>query len=515
MIFALLTLLSGLSLSAIAEYFSVIGLLAIFPMAFWPILLLGISAGVAKIVAATWLKREWNNSPIVIKTYLFISIIILMIITSIGSYGFLSKAHLEQGASTVDNSAKIERLDQEISRERSTIADDEKLISQLDSTINSYLGKDRTDKSVSIRRSQAPQRKQLRDDINTSQKKIDDYSDQKLSLQSEVRKLELDTGPIRYIAELFYGTDSNSTKNIEAAVRIFSLIIVLTLDPLAVILTVAANHTFLRLQNEKNQKVKEEEHTRQNVRGAAETKQPLDNQQNTNEVFQKTDTSEKLSKDYDRTKYTILEPAKIHSEILQKSLDLLNEDEETTTHSIESKNGILPYDSERNIPTLDDTTSFGNKNATTPTDSQEITETQALEEAPLTNVTLLIHDNNIIEDSQEIELSKNDISERGPWAAQASTLRGLIGNSLHFVPKKINEEEKYKIKISSANEDEVDKGHATSPITPSVQLQRQEKEMPQKFIANSIRNTISEKSINSEKVTIPTPLSWLNEFKRI
>jgi hypothetical protein len=255
MIFELLTLFAALSLAAVADWFSIIGFMAIYAAAPAPILIMGVVLALAKLVATSWVYRNWGIADWKLKVPLIGFVLALMVTTSIGTFGFLSKAHLDQGVSTADNSSKIERLDQQIAREKSIISDDEKVIAQLDATINSYIGKDRTDKSLAVRRSQAPQRKQLRDAIDIAQKRIDDYSDERLKLQSEVRKQELDVGPVRYIAELFYGAEKDSSKNIEAAVRIFTLLIVSTLDPLAVILLVAANHTLLRRRNEKDKKV--------------------------------------------------------------------------------------------------------------------------------------------------------------------------------------------------------------------------------------------------------------------
>ena len=248
MIFALLTLLSALSLAGVAGWFSIIGITSIYAAFPLHALVMGAVLEGGKLVTTSWLYRNWSYATWKLKLPLVVLTIILMLVTSIGVFGFLSKAHLEQGASTVDNSAKIERLDQQIAREKATIDDDNKVITQLDATINSYLGKDRTDRSLSVRRSQNPQRKQLRDDIDAAQKRIDGFSDEKMKLTSEVRKLQLDVGPIRYIAELVYGADGNADKNIESAVRLFTLIIVSTLDPLAVILLIAANHTLLRRQ---------------------------------------------------------------------------------------------------------------------------------------------------------------------------------------------------------------------------------------------------------------------------
>lgn len=249
----ILTLLAGLSLSVISAYFSIIGLLIIFPTSFWPILAMGVSLEAAKVIAILWLKQNWSTPSIFVRTYLLISVLVLMSITSIGTYGFLSKAHIEQGASTVDNTPKIVQFGDQIDRMKAQVADDEKIIKQLDSTVDSYLGKDRTDKSLAVRKSQVPQRKQLRNDIDEIQKRIDDLTNQKFQLESAVRKVQLDVGPIRYIAELFYGVADDATQNIESAVRLFTLLIVLSLDPFAISLLMASNNTMLRMKDEKEE----------------------------------------------------------------------------------------------------------------------------------------------------------------------------------------------------------------------------------------------------------------------
>lgn len=262
MLFALLTLLAALALAAVAGWFSIIGIMSIYAGARIQAMIMGVVLECAALVTTSWLYRNWKFANWKLKVPLIVLTVFLMLATNIGVFGFLSKAHLEQGAGTIDNGAKVERLEQQITREKSVIADNEKVIAQLDATINSYIGKDRTDKSVAIRRSQEPQRKQLRADIDAAQKRIDGFSDEKLKLQSEVRKMQLEVGPIRYIAELIYGVDNNTDKNIEAAVRIFTLLIVMTLDPLAVILLIAANQSLMRWQDEKKQnKIQEEKDT--------------------------------------------------------------------------------------------------------------------------------------------------------------------------------------------------------------------------------------------------------------
>lgn len=251
MIFAILTLFSALTLAAVAGWFSIAGVMAIYAGApMHAALVMGVTLELAKLITTSWLYRNWEHASWQLKLPLMYFLIALMVATSIGVFGFLSKSHLEQGSATIDNTAKVERLDQQIAREQSIIADNEKVISQLDATVNSFIGKDQANRAVVIRRSQAVQRKQLRADIDAAYVRINSFSDQKFELTAEVRALSLEVGPIRYIADLFYTDDVSDNVKVETAVKLFTLLIVSTLDPLAVILLIAANHTLLRLKNE-------------------------------------------------------------------------------------------------------------------------------------------------------------------------------------------------------------------------------------------------------------------------
>lgn len=249
MIFALLTLLSALSLAAVAGWFSIVGFMTIYAGAPLYALVMGIVTECAKLITASWLYRNWEFSDWKLKVPLVYFTVCLMVITSTGVFGFLSKAHIEQNSGTLNNSAKVEELSYKIDREKAVVADNEKVIAQLDATVNSLLSKENPERALSVRRSQTSQRKQLQDVIASAQAKIDTLSAEKFKLESEIRALQLEVGPIRYIAEMIYGTDDTS-KNIESAVKIFTLLIVSTLDPLAIILLIAANNTLMRLRRE-------------------------------------------------------------------------------------------------------------------------------------------------------------------------------------------------------------------------------------------------------------------------
>lgn len=476
MFFAIITLLSALSLAGVAGWFSIIGMMAIFAGAPIQALILGVVVEVGKLVTTSWIYRNWEHSDWRLKTPLIAATAIVMLVTSIGVFGFLSKAHLEQGASTLDNSARVERLDQQIAREKSVIADNEKVISQLDATINSYLGKDRADRSVTIRRSQAPQRKQLRDDIDAAQKKIDTLSEERFTLQSEVRKLELEVGPIRYISEIMYGT-SDTEKNVEAAVRMFTLLIVSTLDPLAIILLIAANHTLLRLQNEKKKKTEEERHTRQDsdIQAHAHTPAIPIHAQDA-QLSENKGNDEPISEDIPVTGSHVQE-AEVHVPIPKEDVEILVEDKAPVEE-------YIPAEMPPALPTI-------------------------LQPTP----TLISNVPEAINITDHIAEPKTDTGtkEAGPWMSQNYILSELLGSGPHFIPEKINEEE--KINTSSTSDDTAttagEEVHIGSEISGIPNKAGQEEPIWSQD-RDSIQPIIEE---NRRSSPSPVVLSWLKEFK--
>ena len=121
MFIAILTLLSALSISGVAIFYSVIGLATIFPGAFWPVVIMGSVLEVGKLVTASWLYRNWKQTRFLLKTYLTIAVVVLSLITSMGIFGFLSKAHLEQTAMSDEQVAQISVLQGKIVRSSAKI----------------------------------------------------------------------------------------------------------------------------------------------------------------------------------------------------------------------------------------------------------------------------------------------------------------------------------------------------------------------------------------------------------
>lgn len=235
-----LTLLTALVLSGIAAWYSIVGLTAIFAAAVIPVIIMGASLEIAKVVTTVWLHRFWSQSGLLIKLYLIPAVLVLAVITSMGIFGFLSKAHLDQAKPAGNNTAKIERIDLQLDREKRKITDAEKVISQLDKAVQVLLDNDRIrgpDGAIAVRKSQQEERDNLSLIITQSQTTIDKLEDEKFDLNVAVRDLELEVGPIRYVAELIYEDAEN---NLEKAVRGVIILLVVVFDPLALCLVLAS-----------------------------------------------------------------------------------------------------------------------------------------------------------------------------------------------------------------------------------------------------------------------------------
>jgi hypothetical protein len=237
---AFLALLAGLLLSGTAAYYSIIGLIAIFPGALFAIALMGSSLELAKLVAASWLYRNWDIAPRFIKIYFIFAIIILMGITSLGTFGFLSKVHLETSIGMADNSIEIARIENQIVSEQRQLDNAQRSIETLDGMLSMNFNAAETNR---IRNSQRQERQELNQLIKDSSVRIADLNTQLVPLKRENIEVEAKIGPLKYIAELIYG--DNAKDYFDDAVRFVIILIVLVFDPLAVLLLIAANVSFM------------------------------------------------------------------------------------------------------------------------------------------------------------------------------------------------------------------------------------------------------------------------------
>ena len=251
MFFGILTLIVGLAISGVAAWYSIVGLMAIFAAAKIPIAIMGAVLEVGKLLTASWLYQFWDKTNTLLKSYFTIAVVVLMFITSMGIFGFLSKAHMDQTLTVGDNSLLIERIDRKIDREKVKITDAETVVAQLDKTVQVLIDYDRIrgpSGAIAVRESQNDERASLSNIIDQAYSKIDTLSVEKLELDKEQLELEAEVGPIKYIAAFIYGDELDKTL-LERAVRWIIITIIFVFDPLAVLLIVAANMTFKEVMN--------------------------------------------------------------------------------------------------------------------------------------------------------------------------------------------------------------------------------------------------------------------------
>lgn len=244
-----LMLAVALMLSAVAAYYSIAGLTAIFAAAVIPIIVMGGTLEVAKLVVASWLYRNWKNVNKLMKAYFVSALVVLMFLTSMGIFGFLSKAHLDQALPSGEIAAQVQMIDQKIAVQKEIINDNRTILRQLDEAVNQTMGRSTDEqgaaRSVSIRKAQTKERAQANKTIEVSQEQVNKLLEQRAPIASQLRQVEAEVGPVKYIASLIYG-DTTDQSTLESAVRIVILMIVFVFDPLAVLMLIAVNSDLKR-----------------------------------------------------------------------------------------------------------------------------------------------------------------------------------------------------------------------------------------------------------------------------
>jgi len=223
MIQALLPFIIAIALSAIAAFYSVIGLAQIFPGSFWPIILMGSVLEAAKLVTVSWLYNNWSVTVRAMRYYFCIAIVLLMAITSMGIFGYLSRAHIESNIVVGANTVQLK-----------TIETQEKI------------ARDRLDYLLARAKDPSTASNKLDKQIQETQAELTRLTKEKSPLMAEENKLTAEIGPIKYIAEIFY--DRNDTGFIDKAVRLVIFTIIIVFDPLAVLLLIASNQTYKRIK---------------------------------------------------------------------------------------------------------------------------------------------------------------------------------------------------------------------------------------------------------------------------
>mgnify|MGYP005746800001 FL=1 len=244
-----LTLISGISLSIIAAGYSIIGLAALFAGATTAIYAMGGALEVAKLVMASWLYNNWKSPllPKSIKYYLTSAVVVLIFITSVGIFGFLSKAHLDQVVPENNNALQIQIIDEQIEQRQNTISRSQTQLEKMDELVintteeTSWFSSS-SQRAIDERNNQREERLLLEKTIDESLNKINELSDKKAGIRTEQLKLEADLGPIKYVAEFIYGDEAEN--HFDKAVRIIIIILIFVFDPVAVLMLISANISF-------------------------------------------------------------------------------------------------------------------------------------------------------------------------------------------------------------------------------------------------------------------------------
>ena len=259
MFFGYFLLTVAISISTVSAYYSISGLTAIFSGAVIPIIIMGSALEIGKISATVWLHKYWDRASIQFKLYLIPAIAGLMLITSMGIFGLLSKSHVASSEISASAQAKVQIFDDKIATEKENIASAKQSLAQLDKQVNEVLSRSTNtqgaSKSVQIRKQQVAERKQLDKIISGAQTRIEQLQADKAPLATSLRTAESDIGPIKYIAAMIYG-DKPDAAILEKAVRAVILIIVFVFDPLALVLILAAEQTLVWTREDKEKKDK-------------------------------------------------------------------------------------------------------------------------------------------------------------------------------------------------------------------------------------------------------------------
>ena len=301
MLTIIITFLSAISISIIAAGYSIVGLSTLFAGAVVPIIAMGSALEVGKLVAASWLYNNWRNKlvPYTIKMYLTFAVIVLIFITSMGIFGFLSKAHLDQVKPTSSNNIKIELIDKQINQEQLIIDRSNKTLSLLDQTLEKYIELEYVSRGLKEREKQKEEREALTLAINNASDKISELTDKKAVLELEQDKIEAEVGPIKYIAELIYGEQAQDY--FDKAVRWVIIVLIFVFDPLAVLLLIAANISLRSrkvAKEEKENKI-QKDYQKEATNAKVRAKRVRDREKIYKDFFKKLGTRDLKNRDYE------------------------------------------------------------------------------------------------------------------------------------------------------------------------------------------------------------------------
>ena len=249
---AYLALITGLAISGVAVYYSVVGLTAIFAAAAIPIIIMGVTLELGKLVATVWLKQNWHIAPNTIRIYLICAIVLLMAITSMGIFGFLSKAHSDQSLVSGDVLSRLAIYEEQIKTAKENIQEKRKELKQMDEAVDQVMARSQdekgADKSIALRKSQQRDRARISKEIEAEQARLSELSNQALPLREKVKEVEAEVGPLKYIAAFVYGETDQTV--LEKSVTWVIILLIIVFDPLAIILLLASQISFQNLRKQ-------------------------------------------------------------------------------------------------------------------------------------------------------------------------------------------------------------------------------------------------------------------------
>ena len=315
----LIVFFSAISISVIAAGYSIMGLATLFAGAVIPIIAMGSALEVGKLVAASWLYNNWRNPlvPKSIKAYLTGAVIVLIFITSMGIFGFLSKAHLDQVQPVSSNNIKIELIDKQISQQEKIIERAQGTLDQLDRALDKYIDMEYVTRGLKERKKQEEERNLLTTAINNASDKIGELTLQKAELALEQDKIEAEVGPIKYIAELIYG--ENAKDHFDKAVRWVIIVLIFVFDPLAVLLLIAANISLRsrKVAKEENEAKVQKNYQKEATNAKARAKRVRGREKIYKDILKKIGTGQLKTKDYDDMRKLGLNPDEIRIKLDQ------------------------------------------------------------------------------------------------------------------------------------------------------------------------------------------------------
>ena len=298
MFLTLLTFISAIAISLIAAGYSILGLATLFAGAAVPIIAMGSALEVGKLVAASWLYHNWREGiPRALKAYLFTAIIVLVFITSVGIFGFLSKAHLDQVRPTGNNAVQIALIDKQINQQQLIIDRSENTLDRLDKALDVYISKEYVTRGLKERKKQKEERDLLNAEIKKAMDEIARLTTEKSNIEIEQLKIEADVGPLKYVAELIYG--DNAKDHFDEAVRIIILILIFVFDPLAVLLLIAANISLRQWRGKKLENQKQKDWQKEAVNAKARARDYIEKQKIYKNFFNKLGKRNITNRDYE------------------------------------------------------------------------------------------------------------------------------------------------------------------------------------------------------------------------